>query len=79
MCLMIRVRQKSYRIIRLEKNEKTLTFAPHTPTHTQTPHTHSHPNPHPLSGCSSARLEYSSGGRGVESSNLSIPTEKQKR
>ena len=28
------------------------------------------------SGCSSVRLEYASGGRGVASSNLVIPTEK---
>ncbi len=26
-------------------------------------------------GCSSARLEYTSGGRGVASSNLAIPTQ----
>jgi hypothetical protein len=29
------------------------------------------------SGCSSVRLEYTSGGRGVASSNLVIPTEKE--
>ena len=31
------------------------------------------------SGCSSVRLEYASGGRGVASSNLVIPTDKRKR
>ena len=31
------------------------------------------------SGCSSVRLEYASGGRGVASSNLVIPTEKKER
>ena len=37
-----------------------------------------HCNTHTVSGCSSAWLEYSSGGRGVVSSNLTIPTEKVK-
>ena len=31
------------------------------------------------SGCSSARLEYASGGRGVASSNLVIPTIKEEK
>ena len=32
---------------------------------------------HPFSGCSSARLEYASGGRGVAGSNPVTPTTKE--
>ncbi len=35
---------------------------------------YSHSHTYQFSGCSSAWLEYTSGGRGVASSNLAIPT-----